>query len=249
MGQNRFYTLVGIFALGSLALMLFGGTLAYKNHLQSKIQTYVMFFKGSLKGLDVSTPVTYRGVKIGQVHSIEITENKAGNHVIIPVYVEFYVEKRSSFSKNPIHLLILNGFVADIGKPNFLTGISDIEIIQLKQIPKQIKQTYYQKYPVFPTRNTVHKVVSLGDTLKAARRMFNTINDLVQSKEMHQTIDSTKSMVDSVNALSQKIDLYLPSVVAYLNQSLKNISDAAESTQNLTDYLSRNPESLLRGRQ
>lgn len=248
MRQNRFYTLVGIFVLGSMVLMIFGATLIYKNHLQSEVQTYVMFFKGSLKGLDISTPVTYRGVKIGEVKLIEITENKAGNNVVIPVYVEFFVEKTLGFSTNPINVLIANGFVADISKPNFLTGIADIELVKVTPLPAKIQQKYFRSYPIFPSRNTVDKYSSIDDSLKAANKMFNNISELIKSKELHQTINSTRMMVDSMNELARNADQYLPSITAYLNQSLKKIGNAAESTQNLTDYLSRNPESLLRGK-
>jgi len=248
MRHNRFYTLVGVFVLGSLILLILGATLVYKNHLQSEVQTYVIFFKGTLKGLDVSTPVTYRGVKIGEVRLIEITENKAGNNVVIPVYVEFFVEKTLGFSTNPINVLIANGFVADISKPNFLTGIADIELVKLKQVPNKIVQKYFHGYPIFPSRNTVDTFNSIDDSLKSANKMFNDISELVKSRELRETIDATKSMVDSMNKLAQNTDQYLPSVSAYLTQSLKKIGNAAESTQNLTDYLARNPESLLRGK-
>ncbi|MGQ3890473.1 MlaD family protein [Legionella sp. CNM-4043-24] len=248
MRKNSFYTLVGIFVLGSLALMIVGGMLVYKNHLKSEVQTYVIFFKGSLKGLDISTPITYRGVKIGEVKLIEITENKAGNNVVIPVYVEFFVEKTLGFSTNPVNLLIANGFVADISKPNFLTGIADIELVKLKPVPKTIKQTFFRGYPIFPSRNTVDKYSSIDDSLKAANKMFNDISDLVKSRELRETIDATRLMVDSINELARNTDQYLPSVTAYLTQSLKKIGNAAESTQNLTDYLARNPESLIRGK-
>ncbi len=51
-----------------------------------------MFFKGSLTGLEASSIVTYRGVRIGQVTAIEITENKAKSEVEIPVYVQFLLK-------------------------------------------------------------------------------------------------------------------------------------------------------------
>lgn len=248
MRHKRFYTLVGIFVVGALSLIIVGAVFFYKQYMQAKIETYVMFFKGSLKGLDATTPVTYRGVKIGEVRLIEITENKAGNNVVIPVYVEFFVEKTLGFSKNPVHLLIINGYVANITKPNFLTGVADIELVKNPKFPIKFKQTYFRGYPIFPTKNSVENFTSLDQALKTANIMFEDISRLVRSEQIRQTLSSTKAMADSLDKLANNIDEYAPSVVAYLNQSLKKIADAAESTENLTDYLARYPESLLRGR-
>ena len=247
MRQKRFYTVVGIFVVGALSLIIFGGVFFFQQYRHSKVETAVMFFKGSLQGLGSSTPVTYRGVKIGEVKLIEITENQAGNNVIIPVYVEFFVEKTLGFSKDPIRLLILNGFAAEITKPNFLTGIADIELVKATP-PVHFTQTYFRGYPIYPTRNSVEKFTTLDDSLKAARIMFTDISQLIRSQELLQTINATHAMANSVDTFSRHLDQYAPSVVAYFNQSLKKISSAAESTQNLTDYLSRYPESLLRGK-
>lgn len=248
MRHKRFYTLVGLFVLGALALLVVGGIFFYKQYMQSKVETFVMFFKGSLKGLDSTTPVTYRGVKVGEVRLIEITENKAGNNVIIPVYVEFFVEKSLKFGKNPVQLLIINGFVADISKPNFLTGVADIELIKANPVPLRFKQTYFRGYPVFPTRNSTEKFTSLDESLKAANAMFHDISHFVRSAEIRQTIQATKAMADSLDKFITNLDDYAPSLAVNFNASLKKIGNAAESTQNLTDYLARYPESLLRGR-
>src|SRR5690349_888100 len=144
MRHERFYTLVGIFVTGGLILIFLGGLFFYQQYTQAKIQTFVMFFKGSLKGLGTRAPVTYRGVKIGEVSLIEITENKTKNKVEIPVYVEFFVEKSLGFAQNPVELLIKNGFVADISKPNFITGVSDIELVKSKIKPVNYQPQYFR---------------------------------------------------------------------------------------------------------
>lgn len=248
MRQKRFYTAVGLFVVGALFCLVVGGIFFYKQFIHARKETYVMFFKGSLKGLNVTTPVTYRGVKIGEVRLIEITENKAGSNVIIPAYIEFFVEKTLGFTKNPIQLLILNGYVADISKPNFLTGVADIELLKSTP-PAAFRQTYFRGYPIFPTKNATEKNTTFDDTLQAAHTMFKDISHFIRSTEVQKAIDSTKAMADSIDKLASNINDYAPSVVTNLNQSLLKISDAAESTQTLTDYLARYPESLLRGKQ
>ncbi|STX28191.1 putative transmembrane protein [Legionella beliardensis] len=249
MRHEPFYTLVGIFVVGGLILMFLGGLFFYEQYTQAKVQTFVMFFKGSLKGLSTTAPVTYRGVKIGEVSLIEITENKIKNKVEIPVYVEFFVEKSLAFAQNPVELLIRNGFVADISKPNFLTGVSDIELVKTKVKPLNYQAQYFRGYPIFPTRNTKEKITSIDDALKAAQIMIEEITKLVRSPAVRETLNSTREMANSFNQLADNFDAYFPPAITYFNRSMKEIADAANSFQNLSDYLSRHPESILRGKQ
>lgn len=248
MRQERLYTLVGIFIVGALSLMIFGAIFFYNEYLRAQVETYVMFFKGSLTGLEPSSIVTYRGVKIGQVTAIEITENKAKNEVEIPVYVQFFVEKTFGLRRNPMRTLIRKGYVADISKPNFLTGVANIELVQSLPVHKN-KRTRYRNYPVFPTINSVDKYTTLDDALKTAKKTMEDISKLVRSEEMRQTINAVKNMADSFERLTNTLSEDTPPVLTYFTQTLKQISGAAYSAQNLTDFLSRHPESLLRGKQ
>lgn len=246
MQHERFYTLVGIFVVGALCLMFLGAAFFYEEYKRAQVQTFVMFFKGSLKGISVTAPVTYQGVKIGEVKVIEVTENKSKDRVRIPVYVQFFVEKSFSFSQDPIHLLIKNGYIANITKPNFLTGMAEIELIQSTQRPSRPK--YYHGYPIFPTQLIVEKYTSLEEALTTAKKTFEDISKLVRSPEVQDALVKIREMAESVNQLAYNLRLDAPNVINLLNQSLKQINNAAYSTQNLADYLSRNPESLWRGR-
>ncbi|MBI2786755.1 MAG: MCE family protein [Legionella longbeachae] len=248
MHQDRFYTLVGVFVAGALCLLISGSIFFYKEYKSAQAQTFVMFFKGSLKGLVVNSSVTYRGVKIGEITHIELTENEDQNKVSIPVYVRFFVNRSYSFNQDPVYLLIDNGYVANIGKPNLLTGVAEVELIQSNSHGK-FQQTYYQNYPIFPTRNTIERYTSMEDVFETARKTLEDIRELVRSKEIKDTLASIQKVTDSIDILTSSLNQNVPGVVSTLNQSLKQISAAAYSTQNLTDYLSRYPESLLRGKQ
>ena len=246
MRSEKFYTAIGLFVVGAIILLIMGSVFLYHEYVHSRAQMYVMFFKGSLKGLNSTTPVTYRGVKIGEVKLIEVTENKARDKVMIPVYVEFFVEKNFRFTQNPIHLLISNGYIAQVSKPNFITGVAEIELVLGDaHHPKQIT---FHDYPIFPTRHTVEKSTSLDDSINSAKTTFDAIRTLVESKEVKELLKSTKDMTENLDKLANNVDKYLPQSVIYFSQTMRKITDAASSTQNLTDYLSRNPESLLRGK-
>ncbi len=228
-------------------LLAAGTYFLYKTYLLQKVETYVMFFKGSLQGLDARSSVTYRGVKIGEVSRIELTEDRAKKEVKIPVYVRFFVERTIGFKHNPISLLIQNGYIADISKPSLLSGVSNIELIE-PETKQPFRKKYYNKHPVFPTTTVVEKYTTIDETLKVAQSSLKDFSQFIQSQEVKEMIRSMDSMADSFNRLANRIDQNVTPFVAYFTQGMEDVSKAANSTQNFMDYLSQYPESLLRGR-
>ena len=138
--------------------------------------------------------------------------------------------------------------MADISKPNLITGVADITLVKNEHPPAYYKQSYFRGYPLFPTRNTSEEYITVDDVLKTANKMLLDVSNLVRSKEILSTFTAARLMANNFNQLTINLDESLPSTYIHLNQSLDKISAAADSTKNLTDYLSRYPESLIRGK-
>ncbi|HVN32260.1 MAG TPA: MlaD family protein [Thermoanaerobaculaceae bacterium] len=68
-------TAVGAFVVVALALVVIGLVSLGALHLFNRELHYVMFFEGSLSGLDVGAPIQFRGVKIGTVSRIRLFQN------------------------------------------------------------------------------------------------------------------------------------------------------------------------------
>jgi ABC-type transporter Mla subunit MlaD len=247
MRLERFYTVLGVFAGGAIILSFFTAVFFYDVYVRQKEDSYVMFFNGSLEGLNATSNITYNGVKIGEVKLIEITVNEARDDIRIPVYVQFFIDDRYKHAK-PIQILIKQGYVANIKKPNLITGVSSIELIKADK-PRQFTLKQYHGYVIFPTKNKTEDDVSLDDTLKAAKKTFEDLSAFIKSPKLQETIRDIKILSDSLNHFTLDLDQQLPQTLSTFSRTLINISNSANSLQNLIDYLSRNPESLLRGKQ
>jgi len=79
---------VGGFALGGLALAALGIVVLGGKHLFADTAEVVVVFDGSVAGLGVGSPVTFRGVKIGEVKSMKIHVDARANSGMIPVVLE-----------------------------------------------------------------------------------------------------------------------------------------------------------------
>lgn len=81
-------TFVGAFVLGGLALAA-GSILVFSGmHLFQKKVRAVVVFRESVAGLAVGSPVTFRGVQIGQVQGMRVNFNATDHVPVIPVVLD-----------------------------------------------------------------------------------------------------------------------------------------------------------------
>ena len=88
MGKQASRTVIGAFVVGAIALAVAGVLVFGSGKLLSKQARFVMFFDGSLKGLQVGAPVVMQGVKIGVVTDIYVMADPATLEFYNPVFVE-----------------------------------------------------------------------------------------------------------------------------------------------------------------
>lgn len=246
--EDKRYTLIGFFISGAVLLLAIAGLFSYTQYLHGKVETYVMFFKGSLNGLEMKSPVIYRGVKIGEVKRIELTATKSNTNVSIPVYVEFFVEKSFVQRNNPIQILIDNNIKASIGAPNLLTGVANIELNKSEIKPKTTTTRRFRDTLIFPTEILNDDENNTADTFKAARKTLNDVSAFIRSKELKDMINGIQKMSNNLSVLANTIDSRVPGTSKLIQETLSQWIKTGYNTQNLTDYLQRHPESLIRGK-
>ncbi len=82
-------TLIGAFVVGAVALAVAGLFIFSSGKFLKETRTFVLYFDGSLKGLDVGAPVNFKGIKIGSVTDIKVElESEDFSDIRIPVLVE-----------------------------------------------------------------------------------------------------------------------------------------------------------------
>jgi paraquat-inducible protein B len=79
--------LVGAFVLGGLALGVLAILLFAGAQLFTRTGRIVSVFNGSVAGLTVGSPVTFRGVTIGKVDDIKVQVDETNHTGVIPVYM------------------------------------------------------------------------------------------------------------------------------------------------------------------
>lgn len=79
---------IGGFVVAAIVIALAGVLVLGSGRFFRESRSYVLHFEGDLSGLDVGAPVTFRGVRIGQVTDVSIVYDHATDDITTPVVVE-----------------------------------------------------------------------------------------------------------------------------------------------------------------
>jgi len=237
-------TLIGVFVVGAVALAVAAVLIFGSGKFFAHEKEFVMFFEGSVKGLNVGAPVIFRGVKVGEVDDIKLRINPKDLSAYIPVYIDIdprkftvpeefkplmkETEKRYTY----IQPLIEKGLKAQLQLQSFVTGQL---MINLDFYPdKPIKLVGLEKrYPEIPTVPTTMEELTktlqdlkLEDLYKKIMLTVDGIEKLVNSPALLESIRSVDHAAKDVGKLTRDLD----SQVGPLMADLKSTSEAANRT-------------------
>ncbi len=263
--------LIGSFVIAAFFIFIAVFLLVNKNSFFSRTQKYVLYFQGSIKGLNVGSQVVFNGVPVGRVIGISLITDIKTMDFQIPVYIEtnknsFIVRDLPDRSKESIkeftEKLIAKGLRAKLENQNLLTGQKIIglsfqpdtpvilhnynpKVIEIPTLPstsEELLQTF-QKLPLQQTMENFNKL--LQDTDKLIRMI-----DADSPEVMKNIVEITSNLAN----LSEQAEKALGSfkedsrTMMDLNKMLRDFSSAAQSLRNWADYLERHPEALIRGK-
>ncbi|MBO4480350.1 MAG: MCE family protein [Alphaproteobacteria bacterium] len=248
--------IVGAFLIFGFILIL-GAILFFFGHrLERNSITPVLFFEGSVKGLNVGSNVYFRGVPIGRVDKIQLipsTENK----ITIPVYVRIDPKMAArghasrSQLENWIKDLVEHGLKGKLQTQSMLTGQMTIELDFYPNYPTRFRAEKYGiddiEIPTVPSMldeisQNLEKI-PLSDISSNMSGLLKNLNQNVPA-----LLEQSTAAVNSINRLANSISGPGSNTITDFNKMIRDVSDAAKSVSRLSDYLERHPEALLKGK-
>lgn len=240
--------------------------------------SFAMRFTQSVRGLSPGAPVDFRGLIIGEVKDILAEPDEASGKVYMVVLMDVYPERLRrkqirQVARTPregVDLLVEKGFRAQLRTGSLLTGQLYVALDFFGN-EKKAKVDWSADPPLFPTvpstlaeletniaeiSRRVGKVRfdEIGDdlqrSLKTLDQTLQTFNKAAQgvdqevTPEIKQAISELKnSLVEVQRAVASDSPLQQET-----RQALQEVSKAAQSLRQLTDYLEKHPEALIRGK-
>ncbi len=237
MSKQASRTLIGAFVLGALGLIVAGVVVFGSGRFFRKVNRDVMFFEGSVKGLQIGAPVVFRGVQIGQVTKVVLEINKKNLSALIPVYVEIYPQNivqiggDHSNDQRYLQALIEKGLRAQLQLQSFVTGQLLVNLDFYPDTPIRLVglETEYPEIPTIPSDlEQLTKRLEELPLNEIANRLNETlagINKLLNSRDLQTSIGSLNRLLKNSDALVNNLN----AEVRPLASDIKGTTDAARA--------------------
>jgi paraquat-inducible protein B len=234
--------LIGAFVIGAVALVVIGVLLLGGAKFLTEKRTFVAYFEGSVKGLNVGAPVEFEGVRIGSVTDIQLQFLTQDMELRIPVFLQFEPGKISQVGEQVdphrrfLKPLVERGLRARLEMQSIVTGQL---IVQLGFHPDTpIRLVGDGKVPEIPTVPTAMQELtqSVTHALTEFRHLPipQLIGQLVHSAEGLNTLihsPEVTELIRSVNTTAQVAERSLTRIDAEIGPEvrglLKNALEAA----------------------
>lgn len=257
-------TIIGLFVIGA-ALLAVGALAAFGSGMFfTKKLTAIMFFGGSVSGLEVGSPVIFRGVPIGAVKEVRIEADSTGLDFSIPVVVEIVggrvniknrgadtlLQVRSENPKELMQALIEKGLRAQLVTQSFVTGQLAVSLdmrpdtpvtlhggdegIEIPTIPSEFEKLA-QTLKSLPLEELVAHLLS---AVNGVERLVNAPETAKIPAKIDTALTSGTQLVDD---LRTRVD----GLTKNLEQAVRSYNDLAVNLDQRTDRLAASTRKTL----
>ncbi len=205
--MKRNALLIGAFVISSLAIVVVAVLWLSGNDLFSKKQEAMIYYPGSVSGLYVGAPVTFRGVAAGQVEGIALEVDSKTLAARIAVRVQLQPKTMRFIDDNPdkstdVPMLVQRGLRARLIAQSFVTGQKAIDLDFVPNTPATLLGNgskpeipaladrfgaLIDQVAELPLRDTVQE---MRDTVKELRGTLTSVQ---------RTLDGTQKVLESVS--------------------------------------------------
>lgn len=248
MSKQANLTVIGAFVVGAVGLVVLGLLIFGTGKFFKTTAKYVVFFEGSVKGLNPGAPVDFKGVKIGTVKDIKVSLSKKDLSLRIPVVIEIELDRlseshkannqdkalREQDAKTTLEYLIQQGLRAQLGMQSFVTGQLYVLLDLFPGKPAKLVggEPGYPEIPTVPSNleqilETIQKL-PLEDIINKVHAAMTGIAEFVTSPELKETVSSLNQTVKAVQSMVRNLDSRIEPLSSDLGTALKKIQRLAE---------------------
>ena len=250
MSQRSNPTLIGVFVFGAMLLILAGVLLLTGSSYFTQKTRYVMYFEGSVYGLQVGAPVVFRGVQIGSVQHIDLRYDAGSRQLVIPVVVEETPRIRDLSDHSVQNVLpapsdlVKQGLRAQLATQSLLTGQLYIEL-DFHPEREAIFRAPKEGLPEIPTIPS--PVQEIANKLKQAdlEGLINNIaeiadstRNLVNSPELAESLRNLNVTIQHLKSLSTKFDERFDPMARNLDAAMSSVTHNMNAMGAAADKLS-----------
>jgi paraquat-inducible protein B len=244
--------LIGAFVVGAVALVVIGVLLLGGAQWLTAKRTFVAYFEGSVKGLNVGAPVEFQGVRVGSVTDVQLQFLTAEMEFRIPVFFQVEPGKMTQEGQSVkaegqlLKPLIARGLRAQLEMQSIVTGQLMVQLGLYPDTP--IHLVGDGKVPEIPTMPTTMQEVAQNVTqaLTEIRQLpipqligqlmhsVEGVNTLIHSPEVTQLLRSLNATAQVTERSITRLDAEIaPEVRVQLKNTLEAATALLRDSQQL----------------
>lgn len=227
MGRKANPVVIGAFVVGAIALAVFGIVVFGSGRLFADTTPFVMYFTGSVDGLNVGSPVKFKGVEIGAVTSIQLD---IGEEARIPVWIE--IDNRKIVARgahewprdlDSLKAAVERGLRAQLNSQSIVTGVLFVQLDYHPETPA----TY-----VAAPEAELNEIPTIPTTLEQAQQAASQIIANLKEVDFEGFATALRATIDGINATVNAPGLQsalqsLPETMVALNKTLASMQQLA----------------------
>jgi len=251
-------TLIGAFVVGAVILAFASIMIFSSGKFFAEKSRYVLYFDGSVRGLDIGAPVSFKGVTIGSVTDIKLYIANEQFDLKIPIFIEIepdrvtdspsfkpdlrgrtlkeYREKIEETGKI-MQLLIDKGLRAQLNTQSMVTGKLLIQLDFHPDTPAKLVglESDFQEIPTIPSPlDQLVKTIEEIPFAEIAEKLELTIDGIerfINSPELEDTIVTLNGTLKEIKNLAHTANRELGPLTASVKDTLSTTREAMETTE------------------
>jgi paraquat-inducible protein B len=228
MGKRVSPTAIGIFVVGSFALVVVAIIVVGSGNLFKKPVRFVCMFQGSVNGLRIGAPVKFKGVQIGTVEEIKLTLKPSEGElkpdikelrlpVIIGIDRKMITESGGSghaLTQPGLEELLARGMRAQLEAESLLTGLLYVGLDLHPNAPLNLA--------LVPGSGDLREIPTVPTNLEEIQRQATDALAKLDHIDLNKMVESITNAADSINHLTDSQDL--KDTLASLKQAVPNLN-------------------------
>ncbi len=252
MGRKTNPALLGAFVVGAVALAVAGLVVFGGGRFFQPTQVWRANFDESVRGLNVGSAVTFRGVRVGTVREVRVLIDPRAGRLQTPVIFAIDARRlatadgqRLDFSADPTlaQRLYAQGLRAQLEVQSYVTGQLSINLDFHPDTPLTLPpdtSTGYPEMPTIPSKAAALgrslEEINLPELVQEVRNTVKAFERVVASPDLEKVLTSAASTFEGAGEL-----------VATTNRRLASLGPGLEkASQNLDETLGE-VRALVRG--
>lgn len=250
--------LLGAFIVGGLLLIALALIVIGARGLFTHQSRLILYFPGSVNGLQVGSAVKFKGVTIGQVASIRISLTPTDPTTSIPVVVELDNSLVASTTGEPINLshhgtvnsMVEKGLRGSLEMESFVTGMLYVDLNMYTNAPPPRYFSTVGGLPEIPTVQTglqklagsLPKVENILDSVERLSQLLETILKQITMDKLNESVlqtladarqvmPSLKTTLESVGKMASEFKDTAADLRTDLKPLIRQLTDTAAKAE------------------